>query len=33
MAYYFSEVWQAQEVIYNAHTKHGSHLKVNPTFN
>ena len=27
------EVWQAQEVIYNAHTKHGSHLKVDPTFN
>ena len=26
-------MWQAQEVIYNAHTKHGSHLKVNPTFN
>ena len=23
---------QAQEVIYNAHTKHGSHLKVNLTF-
>ena len=27
------EVWKAQEVIYNAHTKHGSHLKVNPTLN
>ena len=26
-------MWQAKEVIYNAHTKHGSHLKANPTFN
>ena len=26
------EVWQAQEAIYNAHTKHDSHLKVDPTY-
>ena len=22
------KVWKAQEIIYKAHTKHGSHLKV-----
>ena len=25
------EVWQAQGVIYNVHTKNESHLKVDPT--
>ena len=26
------EVWETKELIYNAHTSHGSHLKVNPTY-
>ena len=26
------EVWKAQEIIYEAHTKHGSHFKVDPTY-
>ena len=29
--YIIYEVWKAQEVIYEAHTKHSSHLKVEPT--
>ena len=29
--YIILEVWKAQEIIYEAHTKHGSHLKVEPT--
>ena len=30
--YIIPEVWKAQEIIYEAHTKHGSHLKVDPTY-
>ena len=29
--YIIPEVWKAQEIIYEAHTKHGSHLKVETT--
>ena len=29
--YIIHEVWKAQEVIYEAHKKHSSHLKVDPT--
>ena len=31
--YILSEVWQAKEIIYYAHINHGSHLKVEPTYN
>ena len=31
--YILPEVWQAKEIIYDAHIKHGSHLKVEPTYN
>ena len=31
--YIIPKVWEAQEVIYNAHTKHGSHLKIDDTYN
>ena len=30
--YVISEVWRAYEIIYEAHTKHGSHLKIDPTY-
>ena len=30
--YVISKVWEAQEVIYDAHTKHGSHLKLDSTY-
>ena len=32
--YIIPEVWKAQEImiIFEAHTKHGSHLKVEPTY-
>ena len=31
--YILPEVWQAKEIIYDAHIKHGSHLKVELTYN
>ena len=31
--YILPEVWQAKEIIYGTHIKHGSHLKVEPTYN
>ena len=31
--YILPEVWQAKEIIYDAHIKQGSHLKVEPTYN
>ena len=31
--YILPEVWQAKEIIYDAHVKYGSHLKVKPTYN
>ena len=31
--YILPEVWQAKEIIYDAHIKHGPHLKVEPTYN
>ena len=31
--YILPEVWQAKEIIYDAHIKHGSHLKVEQTYN
>ena len=30
--YIIPEVWRAYEIIYKAHTKHGSHLKIDPTY-
>ena len=30
--YIIPKVWEAQEVIYNAYTKHGSHLKIDATY-
>ena len=30
--YILHEVWQAKEIIYDAHIKHSSHLKVEPTY-
>ena len=30
--YIIPEVWRAYEIIYEAHTKHGSHLKIDPTY-
>ena len=30
--YIIPEVWEAKELIYNAHTSHRSHLKVDPTY-
>ena len=30
--YIIPEVWKAQKIIYEAQTKHGSHLKVDPTY-
>ena len=31
--YILPEVWQAKEIIYDAHIKHDSHLKVESTYN
>ena len=31
--YILLEVWQANEIIYDDHIKHGSHYKVEPTYN
>ena len=30
--YIILEVWKVQEIIYEAHTNHGSYLKVEPTY-
>ena len=30
--YIIPEVWIAYEIIYEAYTKHGSHLKIDPTY-
>ena len=31
--YILPEVWQTKEIIYDSHIKHGSHIKVEPTYN